>query len=403
MPATSRSGRRWLPGLLLLLAGWLAQVGPAVAAAAPPPAPRIGVITMEPGEAFWERFGHDAIVVVDPTTGAAISYNFGFFDMSESGFVGNFIRGVMRYYLVALPAGEDLASYREEGRGVSVQWLDLDDAQARRLASMLAVNAQPDNARYRYDYYTDNCSTRVRDALDTVLDGQLKAQLAGRSQGNTYRSESVRLAWPAKWMAFGFHLGMSGYGDRPLSRWEEAFIPMRLRDSLREARRADGKPLVVSEQQLLPHRLSLPPDEMPRWRVPALFAGLAIALIIAWAGRRRPRWVAALALPFWLLAGLTGLLMIYLWIGTAHVAAHGNENILLLSPLCLLLLPGGWRQARGRSGSTKFHTLLWLVAGSAAIAGFLKFLPFRPQENVEWVLLLLPIHLALAKVFSPKP
>jgi len=364
--------------------------------------PRIGVITMQPGEQFWERFGHDAIVVIDPVTGDGISYNFGFFDMAEPGFVGNFIRGYMRYYLVALPVEEDLSSYRDKGRGVSVQWLDLDDGQARRLAQALAVNARPENARYRYDYFADNCSTRVRDAIDRALDGRLKQQLVGRSLGNTYRSESVRLAWPAKWMALGFHLGMSGYGDRPLTRWEEAFIPMRLRDSLREAKRADGRPLVASEQALLPHLLSMPPEEMPRWRLPALFTGIGLALAVAWAGRRRPRILAALALPFWLVVALTGLFMLYLWCCTAHVAGHGNQNILLFSPLSLLLLPGGWQLMRGRAPSKRFHLLVWAVAGSAAIAGFLKFLPFLPQENVEWVLLLLPIHLALARSLSPK-
>jgi hypothetical protein len=84
------------------------------------------------------------------------------------------------------------------------------------------------------------------------------------------------------------------------------------------------------------------------------------------------------------------------------MAAHGNENLLLFSPLCLLLLPGGWGALRKRPVSPRFRQLLWLIAGSAAVAGFLKFLPFRPQENVEWVLLLLPIHLALARSFDPK-
>ncbi len=403
MPASKR-----FAALLLLLVSLL--LSPPRAAAAPgtdSPAPRIGVLTMEPGELFWERFGHDAIVVVDPVSGESVSYNFGFFDMSEPGFVGNFVHGVMRYYLVALPLAEDLANYRSTGRGVSIQWLDLDPAQARKLAGALVINAQPGNARYRYDYYLDNCSTRVRDALDRALDGRLREQLAGRSQGNTYRSESVRLAWPAKWMAIGFHVGMSGFGDRPLSRWEEAFIPMRLRDALREVKRADGRPLVASEQQLLPHRLSLPPDEVPRWRVPALFAGLAAALAAGWLGRRRPRLLAALALPFWLLCSLAGSLMIYLWLATAHAAGHGNENILLFSPLCLLLLPGGWRLLRARESSPRhrhvfFERLLWVVAASAAIAGFMKFLPFRPQENVEWVLLLLPLHLVLALQFAPR-
>jgi hypothetical protein len=364
--------------------------------------PRIGVMTMEPGEEFWERFGHDSIVVFDPSTGIATSFNFGFFDMTEPDFVGNFVRGVMRYYLIALPADEDIADYRAKGRGVSIQWLDLDDDQALSLANALVINARPENARYRYEYFTDNCATRVRDALDRALGGTLKEQLSGRSQGNTFRSESVRLAWPAKWMAFGFHVGLSGYADRPLSRWDEAFIPMRLRDSLREVKRADGQPLVASENILVPHRLPLPPEEMPSWRVPAMFVGLLAAMAAYWVGRRRPRLLAAFALPFWTLSGIIGVVMLYLWFGTAHIAGHGNENLLLLSPLCLLLLPGGWQALRGRDGSSRFRTLLWIVAGSAAIAGFLKFLPFRPQENVEWVLLLLPLHLALAKVYSPK-
>lgn len=397
---------RRIKAFLLALA--LSLTAPAQATPPPPagspaaPAPlRVGVMTMEPGAEFWARFGHDAIVVEDPGNGEAVSYNFGFFDLDEPGFVRNFIRGRMNYMLLALPLAADLEGYRREGRGVAVQWLHLQPAQARALARALATNARPENARYTYDYFTANCATRVRDALDAALGGRLQAQLRGRSQGNSYRGESVRLAWPAPWMAFGFHLGLGGAADRPLSRWDEAFIPMRLRDSLREVRLADGRPLVAAEQVLLPHRLPQPPAETPRWRLPALLLGLALALPAAVLGRR-PRLLAALALPFWATAGLLGALMLFLWIGSAHRFAWGNENLLLLSPLCWLLLPGGWARLRGRPGPPRFRALLWLVAGSAAVAGFLKFLPFRPQENVEWVLLLLPLHLALARGFDPR-
>jgi hypothetical protein len=389
--------------LLLSVCAPSAWAHSAAAVAASDPPPRVGVLVMEPGEVFFERFGHIAILVEDPASGASTSYNFGFFDPTEEGFVGNFVRGKMLYYLVPLPLAEDLAQYRDEGRGVTLQWLDLDPVQARAMAADLATNALPANRRYRYDYYLDNCSTRVRDVLDRALGGALKQQLEGRSRGNTWRSESVRLAWPAKWMAFGFHLGLGGVADKPLSRWDEAFIPMRLRESLREAKLGDGRPLVVAEEQLLPHRLALPPDEEPRWRVPALFTGLALALAVTWLGGRRPRLLAGLALPFWLLAGLLGALMAFLWLGTEHYAAHGNENLLLLSPLALGLLPGGWRVARGRECGRAFRILLWTLAGLAAVAGFLKFLPFRPQQNVEWVLLLLPLHLALARRLAPRP
>ncbi len=104
-----------------------------------------------------------------------------------------------------MPAQEDLQQYRHAGRGVSVQWLDLEPAQASALADALAERARPENARYRYDYFTANCATQVRDALDDALDGALQSQLAGRSRGNTYRSEAVRpIARPAPWMWLGF-------------------------------------------------------------------------------------------------------------------------------------------------------------------------------------------------------
>jgi len=363
--------------------------------------PRIGVMTMEPGEEFWERFGHDAIVVVDPETGRAVSYNYGFFDMGEEGFFGRFIAGQMKYQLVALPLDDDLAGYAVSGRGVSIQWLDIDSADADALVAALRENAKPENARYTYDYYTANCSTRVRDALDDALHGALKRQLSGRSEGNTFRSESVRLAWPAKWMATGFDLGLASYADRPLSRWEEAFIPMRLRDSLREVKRDDGRPLVLDEVVLLPHRLSMPPAEMPRTKVPAMFVGIALAFAILWLGRRAPRLLAAGALLLWTLCGLGGALMLFIWLGSAHVAGHGNLNLLLLSPLALLALPGGWALLRGRKPGDFFRSVLLLLAASAAIAGFLGLLPSFIQENLIWLLVLLPTHWALLRALAP--
>jgi hypothetical protein len=391
MPMPERLAGRLAVLLLLCLL-------PALAAAAP----RIGVLTMEPGELFFERFGHNAIVVDDPAAAGPIAYNFGYFDLEEPGFVNNFIHGHMRYWLVALPMERDLAYYRQAGRGVTLQWLDLSPQQARALADSLAERASGENARYDYDYFTSNCSTQVRDALDRALGGQLRAQLSGRSRGHSYRSESVRLASPAPWMAIGFHVGLSGAADRPLSRYDEGFIPMRLREALREVRLEDGRPLVLAEETLAPHRLAPPPDEAPRLRGKALVAGLLLAGAVLLAGRRWPRALAGFALAFWLLAGLAGALMLYLWMATAHSFAYGNENLLLLSPLCLGLLPGAWALLHGREPGTWFRALLVLVVAGAVLAGFLKFLPFRPQENVEWVLLLLPLHWALLRRLAPK-
>jgi hypothetical protein len=357
---------------------------------------RIGVVTMGPGDIFWERFGHDAIVVDEPARGEPVSYNFGFFDLAEDGFVGRFVKGEMQYMLVALPLRQDIQYYREAGRGATLQWLALDPVQARRLADDLAENAKPENARYRYDYYTDNCSTRVRDALDRALKGALRRQLGGRSRGDTYRSESVRLASPAAWMRLGFDLGLGPYGDRPLSRWEQGFLPRRLADDLREISREDGRPLVLSEERLLPQRLAAEPAEQPRRLWPWLLPGLALAAAVPAFARRAPRALAGIASGFWLLCGLLGLVLVLGWAFTEHRALWANRNLLLLNPLCLLLLPGAWCVLRGRDPSARFRMLLVAVATLAALALLPLWLQVQPQRNGHWIALLLPIHAALA-------
>lgn len=366
---------------------------------APDAAPRIGVATMQPGEIFFERFGHDAIVVVDPASGAATSYNFGFFDPEEPGFAGRFAQGAMQYYLVALPLEQDLEYYRQTGRGVSVQWLDLPHEQARALAAALAERAKPENARYPYDYFTNNCSTQVRDSLDAAMGGALRSQLVGRSRGNTFRSEAVRLASPAPWMWLGFDLGLGPFADTPMSRWEEAYVPMRLADSLREAKNSEGRPLVQAEQELVPHRLAPEPAEAPRSWLPWLAAGLLSAAALIAIARRHRRAVAAIALPLWLLCGVAGLIMLYLWGFSEHRAGWANRNLLLLNPLCLLLLPGAIAVLRRRTPGAWFSWLTLAVAGCALLAWFLHWLPLPLQYNQSWIALLLPVHLALAYVF----
>jgi hypothetical protein len=366
-------------------------------------APRIGVVTMGPGDVFWERFGHDAIVVDDGAPAGPTSYNFGFFDLAEDGFIGRFVRGEMEYMLVALPLEDDLRYYREVGRGARLQWLDLDPAQARSLAAALAENAKPENARYRYDYYTDNCASRVRDAIDRALGGQLRRQLDVRSSGDTYRTESVRLASPAAWMRVGFDLGLGPFADRPLTRWQQAFLPRRLADDLREATRADGRPLVAEEIELLPQRQAAEPvGRAPRlwpWLLAGVLAGTAVLVLAGW----RPRLLAGFAGAFWATCGLLGLVLALGWAFTAHHALWANRNLLLLNPLCLALIPGAWALLRGRMPSSRFRTVLIVIAAMAALACLPLWLQAQPQRNGHWIALLLPIHAALARAWARRP
>ncbi|GAB3728317.1 DUF4105 domain-containing protein [Luteimonas pelagia] len=393
-----------MPWLLALLLGLAATGLSAQPSGDPPPRPiRVGVATMQPGEIFWERFGHNAIVIDDPAADGPVSYNFGYFDPTEPGFHRGFALGRMRYMLVALPLEEDLAYYRDVGRGVTLQWLDMDPAQARALAAALAVNALPGNARYDYDYFLDNCSTRVRDALDRAMDGLLRDQLGVEGDGMSFRSEAVRLARPAPLMALGFDLGLGPASDRPIAAWEAGFVPMRLADGLRGLRHRDGRPVVTGEMTLVPHRLQ--PEPAPRDRPwwPHAIAGLGVAGLVVFAARRRPAPVALAAMGFWSFAGVLGLLLVFLWGFTAHWSAWANQNLLLLNPLCLGLLAGGWRVARAREPGRVFRVLSLVVAGCALVAVAMHVLPVARQDNLRWIALLLPVHVALAFALGRTP
>jgi Domain of unknown function (DUF4105) len=350
---------------------------------------RVGVMTMQPGEIFWERFGHNAVIIDDGAQ--ATSYNFGFFDPTEADFAANFIAGHMNYILAALPLEQDLSYYRQTGRGVSIQWLNLTESQKQQINARLQFLAKPENARYRYNYFTNNCATQVRDILDEALSGELKNQLTASSLGNTYRSETVRLSWPAKWMAIGSDLLLSSNADKPLSKWQDAFIPMLLQQSLAQITLRNGQPLVSENQNIVPHRLEQPPIELPQWPLIAMAIGLVLAGLFTWANRK-PRLLRMMTLCFWLVSGLLGTLMVLVWVGTDHLFTHSNENILLFSPLAWLAFALYFVKDKTKILAKAYQLTLLLLAGMAVLAVLLKLLPFSTQQNMNWILITLPVH-----------
>jgi len=391
----------------------LANNASAQARAEPPAASPVTVslLTVGPGDIFFERFGHNAIVVRDADSGAAVAYNYGIFDFEQQDFLLNFARGRMLYRIAVDELGDDLAMYRGEGRSITEQRLDLAPEQARALVDFLDWNARPENAQYRYDYFEANCSTRVRDALDRALGGALRAQSEGRSRGYTYRLDALRLMAPEPLLAIGIDLGLGPYADQRIDFWQESFVPETLSKVVAQANVArDGRdvPLAGAIETLSKGQVEEPPALPPDRRLPFLGLGLALGAGLFWLGRsprasaRIP--LAAFASLFELFCGVGGLVLLFLWLGTEHRAAWRNENLLLLDPLCLLLLPawlGAMRRRRAVRGATRW--IAWLVVLVAAFALFSKILPWFAQANVQWIALLLPIHLALALALQRDP
>lgn len=374
---------------------------PAAASAQAPPvdapaAPPIALLTIGPGPIYFERFGHNALVVGDPESPEALTYNYGMFDFEEANFLWNFVRGRMRYRLAVGRLADDLEMYRMEGRSAVLQRLALAPAEARELAAFLAWNAESANAFYRYDYFRDNCSTRVRDALDHALGGALRQLGESHSQGHSYRMDALRLMAPEPALMLLIDLGLGPFADRVIDDWQESFVPMTLRRLVREMRRADGRLLVAATEQLAENAVAVPPRLPPDLRRPMLAAGLgsgALLLVLAAMPWRLPRALfATLAGLFELACGLGGLALLFLWLGTEHEAAWRNLNLLLLNPLCLLLVSASWR----RPAPALQRGLTWTVALGAGAALLVRLLPGLAQANLHWIALLAPIHLALA-------
>lgn len=405
---------RALRAAILALCAW--PLAPSALPASPEPvllstldappsasAPQVSLVTFAPGEVYWQRFGHNALLVRE--RGEARLYNYGIFDFHQENFFLNFARGRMLYRLDVAPLDWALRQYVAEGRWALEQRLALDEAQATALSVFLAWNARPENADYRYDYFFANCSTKTRDAIDRVLGGALRAQLEAQpGSGGSFRSEVLRLMAPMPPLMLGMDLGLGPRVDAPLDAWQEGFIPMRLMTALRTVRIVtDGieRPLIAGEYRLTPQ----PIDEAPAlpapspW-LPMLLTGLVVAALLIGLRRVRRNVVARvggglLSAVLALIFGLAGVVLALGWFGTEHWGMRDNRNLLLLSPLWLLLLPallGGLRRVPHRSGAVS--RVVAIVLALAAVLALLLSL-FDVQPNLHWVLLLLPPQLVL--------
>ena len=223
-----------LPALYFPFALAEAQVRPP--SAQQPPGPRVAppreagseltvtLLTMGVGEEVWEQFGHNALwfhverpaVIGGPVD---VVYNWGIFDSSQPYFIPHFLQGRMLYSMGGYPYQETLIEYRQRDRAVWAQELDLTNAQKIALRDFVLWNSRPENAYYRYDYFRDNCSTRVRDALDRVLGGVIKATYSGRTTPYTYRSETLRLTQVGPLLATGIDVGLGRPADHQLSEY----------------------------------------------------------------------------------------------------------------------------------------------------------------------------------------
>src|SRR2546423_5640981 len=225
------------------------------------------LLTFGWGDAVWERFGHNAIWIRDRVAGTDMTYSWGMFDFNQPHFVWRFVTGDTRYWMEPIDFGAMVRYYREHDRSVLAQELNLSPAQRLKLQQFVQVNALPQNKFYRYDYYRDNCSTRLRDALDHALSGQLQTATVSRMTSGTYRWHTQRLMTGDIPLYTGVTLALGHPADKPLSMWQEMFLPVRMANDFRTVTIADTAgtqiPLVKSETAIFTAGGPPPPAPPP--------------------------------------------------------------------------------------------------------------------------------------------
>jgi hypothetical protein len=368
--------------------------------ASPGEALTIYLMTMGPGDHPFYKFGHNALWVHDEVTGKDRVYNYGTFSFGSAALIPKFFLGRFLYSLSRRGLLGTIREYREENRSIVAQKLNLTPAERAALRDFLTWNFRRENRHYRYDYYRDNCSTRVRDALDQVIGGRLRQAATGPGS-MSYREHTLRLTSDLLLEYLSLLVVLGPLVDAPVSRWEEAFLPEKLQELVQDVTVPGPKgdePLVL-EQTVLLEAARLPArKEPPRWLGWFLFAGLGAGgslAMLGWAGRaRRGLRIAEGVLlgALGVVAGFLGTSFCLLWALTDHQVAYRNENILQCAPWLFALPVLCVGVARGRQPSTRRALVLCAAAAAASVLGIvLKILPWFHQSNALVIAFALPL------------
>ncbi|MFO7756468.1 MAG: DUF4105 domain-containing protein [Bacteroidales bacterium] len=301
---------------------------------------QVFLLTCDPGPESHTMYGHSALRLYDSISGTDVVYNWGVFDFSTTNFNYKFARGRLNYKLAAYSYKSFLNEYRPTKRSVYMQKLYMPDKELLKLKKMLDENLKPENVFYKYDFFWDNCATRIRDILEDVYGDKLVYPEQDEEPDVTYRERIDEFHDGVLWMDAGIDLLLGSPADQPCGFRESMFLPEYLMKNLSEAHITDGDKRVM----LLGPTEIVFDHERPQYDTGLLkqpWFWLSIAFIIVFLFTslvRIPALQNAFDLVFWSVLTLLALLMIFLNYVTDHVAMGQNYNMIWLNPLIPIAL-----------------------------------------------------------------
>jgi hypothetical protein len=316
-----------------------------------------------------------------------------------------------------MPVRNNLDYYKNLNCGVTMYTLDIPPEKKEEIKKLVEINALAENRNYFYHFFRDNCSTRIRDIIDTAVDGQFKKQFENETSRLTLR-QHVRVftqVFPFTDWLFGFFMGQDN--DRKITVWEAMFLPSVAADCINNFSYIDARGVsrkLVSDTEIIYRvRDGYPlPDTPPRRLAQSLAAGIIIALFLVMLFFVQARFPvtgrAAVGVTyslFGLLSGAAGLLLFIVSFFTSHDYTFHNANLLFCNPLLLVAVPLGIKYAVSADNKKRIFAerslrLLWTLSVTGIIvSALIKLLPVFRQENLPYQIFMLPVAL----VFSLGP
>ena len=302
------------------------------------PSAEVSVLTVGSGESLNDAFGHNAFRIKDRTIGIDIVYGYGEYDFGAPNFYLKFARGKLNY-LISRDSFRDFYNhYLYYNRTIEEQVLNLSPEQKQRLFNYLENNYKPENRRYLYDFFYDNCATRIRDVSEIATNSSIQFDTPKNFESKTFRElihEHVKLN---SWGSFGIDIALGSVVDKEATPREFMFLPKYIHEFFENAKINNSDDLVKSSSVVLQKK---PSDSSSNFLLSPLMIIGIISIIILYITykdfktKKRSRW---LDIVLFSITGIIGIILLLLWFATDHTATAQNYNLLWAFPLNLFVI-----------------------------------------------------------------
>lgn len=295
----------------------------------------ISLVTCRPGNEIFACWGHTAIWVHDSISNIDDLYNWGMYSFAEPNFYLKFLKGKLPYHMGKQNPNRFLTSYAYENRSVFVQKLNLNTDQKNKLYSSIRENYQPENRKYLYDFFFDNCSTRPRDLFqDAILGLQFPGETARKI---SYRNMINQYTLNHAWADFGIDLIIGSLADKEALTYDQMFLPEYLMSIIDKSSNGH-EPLVKDTITVLDFESKIEQRNHRPWLSPSLFFGLLLLLefyLFSTALRNGATIKGARIYDksWFLLLAVSSLILLFMWFGTDHKVTKANYNVLWANPI----------------------------------------------------------------------